>query len=68
MNEDQEERRRNGGLTEDQVHAIRDAILRSIYEEIGRSVVKKILWTLGALLFALFTWAAYHGYIYPPKP
>lgn len=66
MDEDRGERRKNGGLTDEQVEAIREAILRSIYEDIGRSVVKKILWTLGALFFALLTWAGFKGYL-PPQ-
>lgn len=50
------ERRKNGGLTTDQLEAIRDAVLASVYEEIGRSVVKKVLWALGAVLMALLSW------------
>ena len=62
-----DERRQNAGLTDEQIKEIREAILRSIYEDIGRSIVKKILWAAGAVLFALFAWFTYHGYIYPPK-
>ena len=61
--DDSEERRKNSGLTNEQVEAIREAILRSIYEDIGRSIVKKILWAGGAVLFALYSWAALKGYI-----
>jgi hypothetical protein len=61
------ERRKNGGLTDEQVDVIREAILRSIYEDIGRSIVKKVLWALGAVLFALLAWAGYHGYTPPLK-
>ena len=63
MDEPREERRKNAGLTDEQVEAIREAILRSIYEDIGRSVVKKILWAVGAVLFALLTWAGVKGYL-----
>lgn len=56
------ERRRNGGLTEEQVEAIKEALLRSIYEDIGRSVVKKVLWVGGAAVAALFAWLSYKGY------
>lgn len=66
MDEHGTERRKNGGLTGEQVEAIREAILRSIYEDIGRSVVRKILWTLGALSFALLAWLGYKGYL-PPR-
>ena len=54
----QEERRKNGGMSPEQIEAIRDAVLASVYEDIGRSLVKKILWTAGAVLAALFTWLA----------
>ena len=57
------ERRKNSGLTDEQLQAIREAILRSIYEDIGRSIVKKVLWALGAVLFALYSWFAVKGYI-----
>lgn len=58
------ERRKYGGLTNEQVEAIREAILASIYEEIGRSVVKKILWIGGALLLAVLGWFAGKGYLH----
>ena len=63
MMDEQEERRKNAGLTDEQIDAIREAILRSIYEDIGRSIVKKILWTAGTVLFALYSWFAVKGYI-----
>lgn len=44
------ERRKNGGLTDDQIEAIKDAVLASVYEDIGRSLVKKALWAIGAIL------------------
>ena len=58
-----EERRKDNGLTPAQVEAIKNAILASIYEDIGRSIVKKILWAGGAVLIALLTWLAAHGYV-----
>ena len=45
-----EERRKNGGLTDEQVEAIKEAVLASVYEDIGRSLVKKALWVLGAVV------------------
>ncbi len=57
------ERRYDGGLTEEQVEAIKNAILASVYEDIGRSIVKKILWACGAVLAAVFTWLVSKGYI-----
>lgn len=50
------ERRKDSGLTPDQLDAIKNAVLASVYEDIGRSLVKKILWALGAIFMALLTW------------
>lgn len=50
------ERRKNAGLTDQQIEAIREAILASVYEDIGRSLVRKIVWALGAVFAALLTW------------
>lgn len=60
------ERRTSGGLSDSQIEEIREAILRSIYEDIGRSIVKKILWVVGPSLLAILAWLTYKGYI-PPK-
>jgi hypothetical protein len=62
---DGEERRKNAWLTDEQINYIRERILASVYEDIGRSLVKKILWILGALLVALLSWLAAKGYIKP---
>jgi hypothetical protein len=62
---DGEERRKSAWLTDEQIEAIRERILASVYEDIGRSLVKKILWILGALLVALLSWLAAKGYIKP---
>ena len=62
---DGEERRKNAWLTDEQIEIIRERILASVYEDIGRSLVKKILWILGALLVALLSWLAAKGYIKP---
>jgi hypothetical protein len=59
------ERRRNGGLSDEQIDAIKERILASVYEDIGRSLVKKIIWIAGAVLAALLAWAAAKGYIKP---
>lgn len=63
MDEDQQERRKNGGLTDEQVDAIREAILASIYEDIGRSIVKKLVWVGGAIGAAVVAWLAGKGHI-----
>ncbi len=57
------ERRKNRGLTDEEIEVIKEQLLNSIYEDIGRSVVKKLLWTLGALFIALSTWLAAKGYL-----
>jgi hypothetical protein len=41
-------------LTPEELTAIKEQLLESIYTDIGRSVVKKILWVVGALATALF--------------
>lgn len=59
------ERRRSGGLSEEQIEVIKERILASVYEDIGRSLVKKIIWIAGAVLATLLAWAAAKGYIKP---
>ena len=61
--ENQDERRKNGGLSDEQVEAIKQAILDSIFQEIGRSVFRKAIWITGAILFAVGTWLHGAGYI-----
>ncbi len=58
-----EERRTNAGLTDEQIEEIKERVLASVYEDIGRSLVKKILWALGAVLAALLAWLGVHGYV-----
>jgi 8-oxo-dGTP pyrophosphatase MutT (NUDIX family) len=58
-----EERRKNGGLTDEQVEAIKEAIIKEIYEEIGRSVVSRLLWALGLLFTALLAYLGFTGRI-----
>ena len=53
------ERRKNGGLTDEQVEAIKQAILDSVYQEIGKSLVSKLLWAGGAVALAVVSWL--HG-------
>lgn len=43
-------------LSEAELQAIKEQLLESIYADIGKSVVKKILWICGALLLAAFAW------------
>ena len=60
-----EEERRQPRLTAEQCEEIKQQILASIYEDIGRSVVKKLAWILGTVLAALLAWAAAKGYLKP---
>lgn len=50
---DATERRRP--LTEEEIEAIKDQLLDSIYADIGKSVVKKLLWVGGAVVVGAFT-------------
>ena len=45
-------------LTEQELTQIKQQLLDSIYADIGKSAVKKILWVAGACLIALFAWLA----------
>lgn len=48
-------------LTDQELEAIKKQLLDSIYADIGKSVVKKILWIGGAILLALYAWLKAHG-------
>jgi hypothetical protein len=60
-----EEERRQPRLSAEQCEEIKQQILASIYEDIGRSVVKKLLWAAGAVFVAVAAWAAAKGYLKP---
>ncbi len=64
--DDSSERRKNGGLTDEQVEAIKSAILDSIYKEIGKSAVRWALWVGGSILLAIGGWLAGAGHIKIP--
>lgn len=59
------ERRGPTRLSDEQIEAIKEQILASVYEDIGRSLVKKAIWALGAVFAALLAWLAAKGYIKP---
>jgi hypothetical protein len=63
MKREEDDRRRNGGLTDEQVEQIKEAILREIYAEIGRSIVSRLLWALGLLFTALLAYLGFTGRI-----
>lgn len=74
------ERRRQVHLTEWQLDDIAeraaekavaktvDKLTRSAYENIGRGVVRKLFYIIGAGAVALYVWAQTHGWIAVPKP
>ena len=51
----------NDQLTPEQLEAIKEQLLESIYADIGKSVVKKILWLFGASVLALAAWLKIKG-------
>lgn len=57
------ERRKHGGLTDEQVEVIKQQLLSSIYEDIGRSIIKKVLWAFGAMFLALLAWLEYGSHV-----
>jgi hypothetical protein len=55
--------RRRSSLSPDDIEAIKNQILDSIYADIGKSVVTRLLWIGGAVLTALFAWLSLKGHI-----
>ena len=49
-------------LSDQELEAIKKQLLDSIYADIGKSVVKKILWIGGAVILALYAWMRAHGF------
>jgi hypothetical protein len=58
---DATERRRP--LTEEEIEAIKDQLLNSIYADIGKSVIKKLLWVGGAVAVGALTALSALGHI-----
>jgi hypothetical protein len=56
-----QERRRN--FTDDELAQLKEQLLESIYADIGKSLVKKILWVIGAILAAALAWLTGAGHI-----
>lgn len=61
--EPDKEHRTDGQLAHEDIERIKEAVLASVYEDIGRSVVKKLLWVAGTLLLALLGWLGAKGYV-----
>jgi len=62
---EEKEERRNGrrSLSPEEMEALKNQLLDSIYADIGKSVVKKVLWIGGACLTAFFAWLTAKGHI-----
>jgi hypothetical protein len=54
-------------LTDQELEAIKKQLLDSIYADIGKSVVKKVLWIGGAILLAFYAWLKAHGFDWGPN-
>jgi len=50
-------------LTQEELTDLKEQLLESIYADIGKSVVKKVLWILGAVAIAGFAWLAGKGHV-----
>ena len=55
------ERRRT--LSTSEVEDIKKQILDSVYADIGKSIVTKLLWVGGAVLLALLAWLSSKGHV-----
>ena len=55
--------RRRSALSPDDIEAIKKQILDSVYADIGKSIITKLLWIGGAVLTALFAWLSLKGHI-----
>jgi hypothetical protein len=43
-------------LTPDEIDELKEMLLESIYADIGRNVVRKLLWIAAAVISTLFVW------------
>lgn len=43
-------------LTQDEIDELKEMLLESIYADIGRNVVRKLLWIAAAVISTLFLW------------
>lgn len=60
---DEQQKQGLHNLTDEELEILRERLLESIYTDIGKSVVSKILWVFGAIGFAAFAWLTAHGFI-----
>ena len=59
----EERRTKKRPFTEEEVEAIKQQLLDSIYADIGKNLVKKILWVGGTVCAAALAWLAGKGHI-----
>ena len=57
------ERRHGRSLSAEELEEVKTQVLESIYADIGKSVVKKILWVGGACGTAFLAWLTSKGHI-----
>ena len=50
-------------LTDAELDTIKEQLLESIYADIGKSLVKKILWVVGASVLAGYAWLKAHSIV-----
>lgn len=50
-------------LSDEEIEKIKGQILDSIYADIGKSILKKVLWVGGTCILALFAWLIGKGHI-----
>ena len=60
---DQHDVERRKPFTSEEIDTIKAQLLESIYADIGKSVVKKLLWIFGAVVLAAFAWLSAKGHI-----
>lgn len=63
------ERREHVPLTPEQVEALADRAatkaLERVYTEIGRNVVRKAIWLVGAVVVSVLAWLTGQGKLFP---
>lgn len=56
-----------GGLTEHEIEAIAERAaqraLQHVYAEVGKSVLKKLMWAIGTIATVVLMWLAGNGYL-----
>ena len=61
MYDEENKQDRRKPLTDAELDSIKEQLLESIYADIGKSLVKKILWVVGASILAGYAWLKAHN-------